>query len=149
MGVVKIVRYLDIKKAIVIKLKTRFPNIESISENITERIIRPSFYVTFDNMSAKDFMASGLDRDMTVRIRYFSTAKNDNEIENLNMQDDLSDLFIQDGTIEVTDDVTIEIDEAEISIVDKVLHFYFDIHISEDYDRPDNTPLMEDIEIEH
>jgi len=142
----KIVKYKDIHKAIVMRLKTTFPKVEVISENVEEGITRPSFFVSFDNLNAADFMAEALDRKITVRLYYFSEDKNRNRIELLNIQDDLNDLFLKENMIEIDTNTKVEVEEAETDIIDKVLHYYFDIKLSEDYDRPDDVPLMENLD---
>lgn len=147
-GGIKIVKYTDIHKAIVTRLKSKFPDIDIMSRDIEEGITRPSFFVSFDNLNAADFMTETLDRNITVRLYYFSKNRDRNRIELLKMQDDLNDLFLQDNIIEIDANTKVEIEEAGTDIVDKVLHYYFDIRLSEDYDRSDNTPLMENIDYE-
>lgn len=143
------VKYSDIHRAIVAKLKAKFPNIKISSTDITEGFDRPSFFIEFDDMRSSDFMKEALDRNFTVRIYYFPKEKDKNKVEILNMEDDLNEIFIQDGVIGIDTETAIEVDELELEIVDKVLQCSFDVMISENYDRVDNIPNMEDIEIEN
>lgn len=145
---IKIVKYADIHRSIVTRIKTKFPN-TVFSTDIEKAITRPSFFIDFDNIKSVDFMREAQDREITVRIYYFSTTVNDNKIELLEMKDDLLELFLEDNLIEVNDHMKFEIDEVDLSTVDKVLHCYFDIRISENYARTDNRPLMEELEVDN
>jgi len=91
-------------------------------------------------------MTEALDRNLTVRIYYFSSTNDQNKIEVLNMQDDLTELFLKDNILEIDEFTKAEIEELELDVADKVLHCYFDIMLSEDYDRIDETPVMEDLQ---
>lgn len=144
---IKIVAYTDIHRAIVRRIKSKFNDVV-FSTDIEEGISRPSFFIDFDNIKASDFMNEALDRNITVRIYYFSTTVNENKIELLNMEGNLIEMFLEDNLIIVNDNIKFEIDELDLSVVDKVLHCYFDIRISENYNRIDNTPVMEELEIE-
>ncbi|WIF95124.1 phage tail terminator family protein [Caminicella sporogenes] len=144
------VKYADINKAIVSKLKNKFKNIEIVSTDMNEGIIRPSFFIDFDDMKSNDFMGEMIDREITVRIYYFSSDRYKNKIELLNMQDELNDLFMQNNIIEIDEFTKVEIEELEFNIVDKVLHCYFNIMLSEDYDRYDNdVEIMEDLQFKN
>jgi hypothetical protein len=140
-----LITYTELHKAIVDKIKTGAPDIAITSTNIEEGITRPSFFVSFDNLKATDFMCEALDRETTVRIYYFPTDEDKNKIEILNMQDTLVNLFLQDNLISVDTDFTVEIEELEFNVIDKVLHCYFELKFYEDYDRDDDTDLMEDL----
>lgn len=144
---IEIVKYTEIHKSIVNKLKSKLPTIKVTSEDVTEGFVRPSFFLSLDEMKASDFMNTSLDRNMTVRIYYFSTTIDKNKVELLKVQDDIQDLFLTDNVIKVTDYLSVEIQEIEFSVVDKVLHCYFDVMLSEDYNRVDNTPNMEELEV--
>lgn len=140
------VKYTEIHKAIVNKLNKT--GINTTSKDVSEGFDRPSFFISLDNIKASDFMREALDREITVRIYYFSSTIDNNKIELLNMQDKLIELFLEDNLIRVNEYVNIEVDELEFSIVDKVLHCYFDIRLCENYNRVDDTPTMEELQIE-
>lgn len=142
------VKYTEISRAIVERLENN-TNIEILS--VDEGITRPSFFVLFDNVKASDFMRETLDREITVRIYYFSSTVDNNEIELLNMQDKLNEIFLEDNLIRVNEYMNIEIDGLEFNVTDKVLHCYFDLRLSENYDRSKHDadkPYMEELEIE-
>lgn len=143
------VKYTDIHKAIVDKLKSKFAGVEITSNDVSEGFSRPSFFISFDNMKASDFMGEALDRELTIRIYYFSKDRDKNKIELLNMQDELNELFLQDNIVQVDANTKIEIEELEFDVVDKVLHCYFDIKLSEDYERIDSLPNMEELHVDN
>lgn len=140
------VKFSEIHTCIVDKLESKFTNIPVKNIN-SDKIVRPSFSVDFDGIKPSDFMNKSLERDITVRIYYFSTDKDKNKIEYLDMQDDLNTLFLEDNILEINENVKIQIEELEFDVVDKVLETSFDIFISEDYERTDNTELMEELDI--
>lgn len=145
---IKIVKYTDIHKSIVTRIKSKFPK-AVFSTDIEKAITRPSFFIDFDNIKSSDFMNEALDKNITVRIYYFSTTIDENKIELLKMKDDLIELFLENNLITVNENIKFEIEELDLSVVDKVLHCYFDIRISENYNRIDNTPLMEELELDN
>ncbi|AOY76682.1 phage tail terminator family protein [Clostridium formicaceticum] len=140
------VKYKEIHKAIVNKIKSKFEDIEVTSTDVAEGITRPSFFISFDNLKATDFMNEALDREITVRLYYFPRDKHKNKIELLNMQDDLNDLFLKDNTLKINQCTNAEIEELALDIVDKVLHCYFDLRLSEEYDRSEQEHEVENIE---
>lgn len=140
------VKYSDIHKAIVKKIKSKFGNI-TFSPNIEEGITRPSFFIELDNIRASDFMREAMDSEITCRIYYFSKTINDNRMELYNIQDGLNELF-QGKLLKIDGELNIEIDTLEFNIVDKVLHCYFGLSFSTDYEVIDDIPLMENLELE-
>ena len=146
---IKIVKYTERHKSVTDRLKTKYPDISYNSQrDITEGFDRPSFFIDLDNIKSSDFMSEARDHSNTARIYYFSSTKDNNKIELLNLQDDLNELFIENNLITVNDNIKFEIEELDFSVVDKVLHCYFDIKISENYERIDTTPVMEELELE-
>lgn len=137
---------MDIHKAIVRRIKTKFPSIV-FSKDIEKGITRPSFFIDLDNIKASDFMREARDTSLTVRIYYFSSKTDENKVELLNMYDDLVELFLNDNLVNVDENVKFEIDELDINIIDKVLHCYFDVMICQDYNRIDSNPYMEELNI--
>lgn len=140
------IKYSDIHRAIVREIKSKYGNI-TFSTDVEEGITRPSFFVELDNITTNDFMREAMDHEVTCRIYYFSKTINDNRIELYNIQDGLNELF-QGQVLEVDGGLNIEIDTLEFSIVDKVLHCYFDLLFSTDYEIVDDRPLMENLELE-
>lgn len=142
-------KYTDINKAIVKRIKSKIRGIPIMSMDVQEGIKRPSFFIDFDNIRVQDFMNLSVDKTMTVRIYYFSKERDRNKIENMEMQDELTDLFLNDNVLRIDGHIGAEIEELEFNVVDGVLHCYFNLEISEDYDRTDDTSVMEDLEIEN
>lgn len=142
---IELVKYTEIHSAIVKKLEEN-TRVEVLS--VDEGITRPSFFISLDNIKASDFMREALDREITVRIYYFSTTVDNNKIELLNMQDKLNEVFLEDNLIKVNEYMNIEVDELEFNVIDKVLHCYFDMRLCENYNRTDDRPYMEELEIE-
>lgn len=140
------IKYSDIHKAIVRKIKSKFGYI-TFSTDIEEGIKRPSFFIELNSITTNDFMREAMDSEITCRIYYFSEKTSDNRIELYNIQNGLNELF-QGKVLEVGGGLNIEIDTLEFSIVDKVLHCYFDLIFSIDYEIIDDRPLMENLDLE-
>ena len=140
------VKYTDILKAVNSKLSSKFPTIKIVSESdVAEKIIRPSFMTMIDNIKQEDFMLSSMDKDLTIRIYCFSTERDKNKIENLNMIDSLNELFVEDGQLQL-ENFNIGIEETTADIVDKVLSYSFDISFNEDYEKDySNVGDMEEL----
>lgn len=140
--------YIKILNAVNKKLKTKFGLPILSSSDVEEKIIRPSFMVELDNIGSNDFMAVSQDKEMTARIHYFSSHKDKNKIENLNMIDSLDKLFVKDSILKVEDGFNLDIDsDIDVDIVDKVLQYSFDIEFSQLYDRVDNVEMMGELNI--
>lgn len=112
----------EIKKAISQTLKSSFPTVEVFSPDVQEGFKRPSFFIKLLPITREKEGKYHYFRKVTVIIQYFS--KNETEAENLKMQDQLEEVF---GQVLKVNDRTITIDEIESEIIDKVLHFQFDI----------------------
>jgi len=139
------VRYEDINKAIITKIKT-ITSVAVLSTDETEDIIRPSFQVSLGTIKATDFVSECVDRGFTVRIYYFPTDRDKNKIELLDMQNNLEEMFLQDNMISITPEFEIEVKELDFEIIDKVLHCSFDLFMSEEYVRVDDKPKMEELD---
>ncbi|MGB6129673.1 MAG: DUF6838 family protein [Psychrilyobacter sp.] len=140
--------YIKLLKAIDKKLKTRFSLPILSSSDVEEKIIRPSFMVELDNIGSSDFMSVSQDKKTTVRIHYFSSKKDKNKIENLNMIDSLNELFVEDSILKVEEGFNLDIDsDIDIDIVDKVLQYSFDIEFSQLYNKVDNVEMMGELNI--
>lgn len=140
------ITYSQIVKAINTKIKSAFSNIKFQSIDNNEGLIRPSFRTNLDNVKSSNFMNVAKDREITVRIYYFPTDRNDYRTELLDVQNALESLFLDENTISTDDGFIIEIYECEFDVVDGVLHFYFDIMLSEDFNRVDEGDNMEELE---
>lgn len=127
---------LGISKVIVAikkKLNKAFPKIEVQMQDIEEGFKRPSFFIELVNIKSKDFMKNFKDNSLTIRIVYFPSHPHKNQLELLKMMDELDKIFIEDNILELDVDFRTEIYEADKNVVDKVLHYSFDIYFSEQY----------------
>lgn len=127
---------LGISKVIVAikkKLNKAFPKIEVQMQDIEEGFKRPSFFIELANIKSKDFMKNFKDNSLTIRIVYFPSHPHKNQLELLKMMDELDKIFIEDNILELDVDFRTEIYEADKNVVDKVLHYSFDIYFSEQY----------------
>lgn len=149
MGCDLLFKYTELHKSIITRLKTKYPDISyNAKRDIKKGFDRPSFFVDLDSVKDSNFMLESIDRESTVRIYYFSSTIDNNKIELYNVQDELVELFLGDNLINVNEDIKFEIEELDFNVVDKVLHCYFDVKICENYNRIDDTPVMEELELE-
>lgn len=142
------IKYVDILKAVNNKLKVRFPTIPIPPKgDVKEKIDSPSFMTTLDRIQSSNFMDICVDRQMTIRIYYFPSDSDKNRIENFNMIDSLNEIFVEDNIIQVNEDFFIEVfKEIDVDIVDKVVHYYIPISISEETEKINDTPIMENLQ---
>lgn len=139
------VTYSEIIKAINLKIQQSFLDVPFQSIEDKEGLIRPSFRTNIEGISASNFMNVAKDRELTVRIYYFPKEKYKYRMELLDVQDKLEDLFLLENTIVTESSFVIEIFEFQFDVVDGVLHFYFDLKLSEDINRIDDSEYMEEL----
>lgn len=140
---ISIVKYKDIHKAISDKIKVKYPEM-AFSTDAKEGIVKPSFFVSMGNLTAKDFNNEAMDRNITARIYYFP--KTNTRLELMEIIDNLNELFIEENVIRVNNKFAFEIfEDIEMEILDDVLHYYIPIFISEDYNRQDTKEKMENL----
>jgi len=142
------VKYIDILKSINKILEDKFSNIPILSEkDVEEKIIRPSFMVSMDNISSNNFMNMVIDKSLTIRIYYFPSSRYKYKIENLNMIDNLNELFVENDILKLENFNILINGEISTDVVQSVLNYNFDIEFSEniirDYSGIEN---MEDLE---
>ena len=131
------------------KLENTFKNIKIQSQDISEGFKRPSFFIELDNININDFMTKLQETELTVRISYFPSKVNYNTSEIYSTLDILNRTFIEDNLLELEEGYVTEVNESNISVIDKVLHFDFDIFLSEEYVRKlHNEETMEELEID-
>ena len=131
------------------KLENTFKNIKIQSQDISEGFKRPSFFIELDNININDFMTKLQETELTVRISYFPSKVNYNTSEIYSTLDILNRTFIGDNLLELEEGYVTEVNESNISVIDKVLHFDFDIFLSEEYVRKlHNEETMEELEID-
>lgn len=131
------------------KLKNTFKNIDIQSQDISEGFKRPSFFIELDNINVNDFMTKLQETELTVRISYFPSKVNYNTSEIYSTLDILNQTFIEDNLLEIEEGYVTEVNESNISVVDRVLHFDFDIFLSEEYVRKlHNEETIQEFEID-
>ena len=140
------VNYKDIDRAVALRLKNRFPNIDITSKDIEEGISRPSFFIDFRMINAEDFMHESLERSIPITVYFFPREKEKNKIELLEKENDLQILFLEDNILAIDEFTKAEIEAIEFEKVDKVLQCRFDINLFESYEREDTELVMEDLE---
>ena len=142
------VKYIDILKAINKVLENNFSNVPILSEkDVEEKIIRPSFMVSMDNISSNNFMNAVIDKSVTIRIYYFPSNKYKYKIENLNMIDRLNELFVENEILKLENFSMLLSSEISTDMVQSVLNYNFEIEFSENIIRDyPNVEIMEDLE---
>ena len=131
------------------KLENTFKNIKIQSQDISEGFKRPSFFIELDNINVNDFMTKLQETELTVRISYFPSKVNYNTSEIYSTLDILNQTFIEDNLLEIEEGYVTEVNESNISVVDRVLHFDFDIFLSEEYVRKlHNEETIQEFEID-
>ncbi len=131
----------QIDKAICDKIKAEFAGIKIQSSDVEEGFSRPSFFVSFESNRTETFLHNQL-REMTCRIRFFPTNRNEFEEEAYNVQDRLESIF---GLNFAVEDRVITIGEANTDIIDKVVHFDFGFSFYEDTQQPQTGELMQEL----
>jgi len=109
--------------AINLKLKDKF-NIDINENDVKEGFDRPSFFVKFDDLSKNDHLYN-FERNITVRIYYFPTDRYKYQIEVLEVQQDIEDIFklgieVEERYLKIKNDIQSE-------IIDSVLMVTFDL----------------------
>ena len=138
----------EVIKAVQRKIEKNVHDVYITSQDISEGFKRPSFFIELDNINISDFMTKLRETNVTVRISYFPRKVNYNQAEMYKTIDMLNEILIEDNIIELENGFVTEVNECDISVVDKVLHFDFDVYLSEEYVRElYNKEKMEDIEI--
>lgn len=127
----------EVLECICNRLSEYFPNILVQSQDIEEGIERPSFKVYSDDMNIKNGMKKFRETNGSIRIVFFPTNKEINQVEILDTLEKLNEIFNDNNMLIVKETIYIEIEETNVSIVDKVLYFDFDINFEEE------TPVEE------
>ncbi|AZV56797.1 DUF6838 family protein [Clostridium sp. AWRP] len=140
----------DIVKAINLKIKDKFPDIPIQSTDIKEGFKRPSFYVNKDDNKSNRYNQDIKESKTSIRIYYFPTSAYKNRIELLNMENDLTDLFL-DGVLVSTDDgeylMEILEDDIDSVVTDGVLQVHFYLYLLQDFSEED-AEVMEELEMD-
>lgn len=102
--------YKAIKDAVLSNLTdTQYSTIEFSSTDITEKIIRPCFYLNYDNNRTKKANASNKDRNLDVELFFFAENRDDCRLDLMTMEGLLEDILLKD--IKVLDNFYIPISD--------------------------------------
>lgn len=142
------VKFEQILSSVILKLKTKIPDIDVQSQDIEEGFLRPSFFVELDSIKIDDLMKKLQGKKLTVRVIYFPSDKKKNQLELLQMRDSLNECFVVDNVLQIDDDTATDILSASFSESNNILHFDFDIYIAEMYVREITAELMEELNLE-
>lgn len=117
------------------------------SQDIEEGFLRPSFFIELDNIKVEDFMKKLQEKNITVRITYFPSDLKGNQVENLKVLDKLNEIFLEDNILELDNNFVTEVNEVEASIINRLVHYSFEIFLSEEYIRNINKEMIEELDI--
>lgn len=133
----------DIKLAVNNKIKEQFPDVDIQSKDVKEGFKRPSFFVQLDNIQRDTRLYTAV-RDITVRIYYFAEDRYKNDLENMDVLDGLESCFNLNFT---AGGKVITINDTRGQTIDGVLEFEFDFQFYEDVQEPDDSDLMQELEL--
>lgn len=113
----------DIKKAVLAKLKAKFPTHKLYGEEIKQGFTRPCFFIEIVPISTNNLDELYDQKRISVKVHYFSP--NETNEENYSMSDELNKVFrlylpVQDRNLHIL--------STDSTIVDSVLIFSFDLN---------------------
>lgn len=139
--------FREILEAVIAKLKKECNEIPIVSQDVEEGFKRPSFFISIENPKIENCMTNVQEKTGDIRIVFFPTHKQKNQIEILETQELLSKTFLKDNKIWLKNGSCIEVSEADMETVDKILHFDFKIWLAEEYEREVTAENMEELVI--
>lgn len=115
------------------------------STSIVENIIRPSFYIDFENGLTNKFNYKLKERNITVKLFYFAKNRDNSKIELLKIQDFLENIFLEE--LVVNEDFHFPVSEIEVDVMKKegYLTVNFDLHSLEEIEIIDNSEFAEEL----
>lgn len=126
-------------------LNANFPNIEIQATDIEEGFNRPSFFVEVENNNTSNLMTNYKDKNLSIRIYYFPSNRETYQIEIIEVEEKLEELFCQ--KIKINEDFYIAIDETESETIDRVLQFVFDLNYVQELEDTDESELIDTLDI--
>ncbi|NBI30716.1 phage tail terminator family protein [Chengkuizengella marina] len=111
------------------------------SKDVKEGFSRPSFFVSFDNVS-RSSSEYYRERALTVRIYFFPKSRYEYSLEILDVQERLENLF--DLKLNVVDR-KLNIHEVRSEVTDGVLSFHFDLQYLESKE-VEESEMMQELE---
>ena len=115
-------KLLDIKAAVVSRIKVNIPEVKVIAEEVEQGFKKPAFFVQTILIGSEKISPYQMTRSVMIMIRYHSDSNKTNE--NLSISDSLEEAFKASLKI---DDRRLTIENVDSEIIDKVLHFRFDL----------------------
>lgn len=140
------ITYKNILVSLISQIRGTIKGVTVTSNDISEGFERPSFFIDIENVRPENFMNKFSEKTLDIEILYFPKDINKNQLELLEITDMLSKNFIDNNYIELEDGLIVEVKNAKFNTVNKVLHFDFEIFISEEYEEKEYE-LMEEIEL--
>lgn len=140
------ITYKNIFVSLISQIRGTIKGVTITSNDISEGFERPSFFIDIENVRPENFMNKFSEKTLDIEILYFPKDINKNQLELLEITDILSKNFIDNNYIELEDGLIVEVKNAKFNTVNKVLHFDFEIFISEEYEEKEYE-LMEEIEL--
>lgn len=140
------ITYKNILVSLISQIRGTIKEVTVTSNDISEGFERPSFFIDIENVRPENFMNKFSEKTLDIEILYFPKDINKNQLELLEITDILSKNFIDNNYIELEDGLIVEVKNAKFNTVNKVLHFDFEIFISEEYEEKEYE-LMEEIEL--
>jgi len=112
-----------------------------VNENdIQEGFNRPSFFVKFDNLYKSDYLYT-FERSLTVRIHYFPSDRNRYQLEVLDKQQEIENLFYMGFDVM---DRNVKTNDIQSDVIDGVLMVSFDMtYIDSSYQEPVHEKMQE------
>ena len=138
--------YLDIIEAINGSIKSVFPDIEIQSNDIKEGFSRPSFFVDFENIKASKLNMMYKNTNIPVTVYYFPQSATKNQIENLSIQSELENAFLE--PLLVCNTFYLSTSEVESQITDGVLQIQFELEYYEEIEADQTVEVMDELNIE-
>ena len=134
----------DIIKAVTEKLTENFPGIKIWSTDKDEDFGKKCFFIKYT--ANRDGKPDFIHDYGEIRVYYFPESDKINRIELLNMQEQLSQLFL--FRIFAGDSFAIPVTELTFEIEDDVLVMSFDFDLHQEVDPDSTLPDMEVLEVE-
>lgn len=129
-------------------LLNNFPQINIQSTDIKEGFEQPSFYVELDNFKTNLLNKWHKKYKVSIRIYYFPKDTYKNQIELLEMQEILSDLFLKGIWVENTSFFIYKTeDDLDFTVTDGVLQLQFYLNYVQTIEEEDTTELMEELDV--
>lgn len=136
---------LNIIKALTLKVRAIYPNIEFNNKDITEGFNRPCFYLESDISSAGYMTETYLDEEHQLTLYYFAERREKGTIELLKIKTALTRLLLKPLEVESGFFVHLDNIEADINNEDKSLIINFSVQTVQE-ELEEDGDLIEELE---